>query len=71
MDGHVKSEAGGIDRYIDEKILAGVSGKYEKQRAYSVWYNHIRDLVDVEYFDKELEKLTKSQTAGPSCCSAG
>ena len=60
-----------IDKYIDEKILVEVSGKYEKQRAYSVWYNNIRALVDIEYFDRELESLTENQAAGTSCCSAG
>lgn len=60
-----------IDKYIDEKILAEVSGKFEKQRAYSVWYNHVRALVEIEYFDKELENLTKTQTGGSSCCPSG
>jgi copper chaperone CopZ len=60
-----------IDKYVDEKILADVLGKYEKQRAYSIWYQNVRALVVIEYFDKELESLTKNQTAGRSCCSAG
>ena len=60
-----------IDKYIDEKILAKVSGKIEKQRAYSIWYNNVRALVEIEYFDKELESLTKTRSGGSSCYPSG
>jgi hypothetical protein len=60
-----------IDRYINEKILAEVSGKFEKQSAYSVWYNNVRALVDIQYFDRELETLSENQTSGSSCSSTG
>ena len=62
-----------IDRYLNELVLAGLSNDLEMRQKYSDWYNNARLLAKVEYYDKNLEKIVKNNSAGSGCgssCSA-
>ena len=56
-----------IDKYLEEKIVPGVSNEYEKQRRYSYWFNNARLLAKVVYYDKDLERLVRKNSSGSGC----
>ncbi|MFH1242347.1 MAG: cation transporter, partial [Pseudomonadota bacterium] len=58
-----------INRYVDEKVLAGASTQYEKERLFQAWFNNSKLLADVVYYDKDLEQAIQNQNASGSCCS--
>ena len=62
-----------IDTYIDEKVIAGTLNDAEKQRRYADWFANARLLAKVVYFDEEIGRLAREQSAGGGCgssCSA-
>ncbi|MBT3258969.1 MAG: hypothetical protein HN366_21290 [Deltaproteobacteria bacterium] len=59
-----------INRFIDEKVLAGATTPDEKQRAFSTWFNNTRTRAEVAYYDKNLERAIQEQRASGSCCPA-
>jgi len=58
-----------INRFIDEKVLAGATTPGEKQQAFTTWFNNARALAEVAYYDKDLERAIQKQGASGSCCS--
>ena len=58
-----------INRFIDEKVLAGATTPDEKQRAFSAWFNNARSKAEVAYYDKDLERSIQEQRATSSCCA--
>ncbi|MCG6879517.1 MAG: SurA N-terminal domain-containing protein [Deltaproteobacteria bacterium] len=58
-----------INRFIDEKVLAGATTPDEKQQAFTQWFNNARAKADVAYYDKDLEKALRQQTPSSSCCT--
>ena len=56
-----------INKYLEEKILPGVTNEYEKQRRYSFWFNNARLLAKVVYYDKDLERLVRKSSSGGGC----
>ena len=58
-----------INRYLDEKILAGASTQYEKQRMFASWFKNSKLLAEVVYYDKDLEKIALNSSASGSCCA--
>ncbi len=62
-----------IDKYVNEKVLSGLTNDLEKRQQYSNWYNNAQLLAKVVYYDKDLEKIVKNSSAGGGCgssCSA-
>ena len=59
-----------INRYLDEKVLAGASTQYEKQRMFASWFKNSKLLAEVVYYDKDLEKIALNSNASGSCCAA-
>jgi len=59
-----------INRYLDEKVLAGASTQYEKQRMFASWFKNSKLLAEVVYYDKDLEKIALNSSASGSCCAA-
>ncbi|MCF8130804.1 MAG: SurA N-terminal domain-containing protein [Deltaproteobacteria bacterium] len=59
-----------INRFVDEKVLAGAETPDQKQRAFADWYNNARNLAKVVYYDKALEQSIRQQSASGSCCAA-
>jgi len=59
-----------INKYFDEKVMAGVSNPYEKQRMFASWFNNSKLLAEVVYYDKDLENAARNSTASGSCCAA-
>jgi len=59
-----------INRYLDEKVLAGAPTQYEKQRMFASWFKNSKLLAEVVYYDKDLEKIALNSSASGSCCSA-
>jgi parvulin-like peptidyl-prolyl isomerase len=57
-----------INRFIDEKVLAGATTPDEKQRAFTTWFNNARSKAEVAYYDKNLERAIREQRASGSCC---
>lgn len=56
-----------INRYVEEKVISGISNDIEKQQLYSDWFNNARLLAKVVYYDRELEAIVKSSSGGSSC----
>ncbi len=59
-----------INRYFDEKVLAGASNQYEKQRMFASWFKNSQLLAEVVYYDKDLENAARNSSASGSCCPA-
>ena len=58
-----------INRFIDEKVLAGATTPDEKQQAFTTWFNNARTKAEVAYYDKNLERAIQSQGASGGCCA--
>ncbi len=58
-----------INRYLDEKVLAGASTQYDKQRMFASWFKNSKLLAKVVYYDKDLEKIALNSSASGSCCT--
>ena len=59
-----------INRYLDEKVLAGASTQYEKQRMFASWFKNSKLLAEVVYYDKDLENAARNLSASGSCGAA-
>ena len=59
-----------IETYVDEKIVAGLTSDFDKQRRYSDWFANASLLADVVYYDKDIERLAQTQSAGSGCGSS-
>ena len=59
-----------INRFLDEKVLAGASNQYEKQRMFASWFKNSQLLAEVVYYDKDLENTARNSSASGSCCAA-
>jgi len=57
-----------IDRFVDEKVLAGAKTPDQKQRAFADWYRNVTTLTKVVYYDKDLERSIRQQASSGSCC---
>ena len=58
-----------INGYLDEKVLAGASTQYEKQRMFASWFKNSQLLAEVVYYDKDLENAARNSSASGSCCA--
>jgi hypothetical protein len=58
-----------INRYLDNKVLDGATDRFEKQRRYRSWFNNAKLLARVVYYDKDIERLVQTRSAGG--CSGG
>ena len=58
-----------INRYVDEKVLAGSNTPSDRQRAFASWFNNAKGRAEVVYYDKGVEQAVKNQTASASCCA--
>jgi copper chaperone len=56
-----------IDRYLEDRVLSGLSTEMEKRQRYADWYNNARLLAKVVYYDKNLEKTVKNSSAAGGC----
>lgn len=59
-----------INGYLDEKVLAGASTQYEKQRMFASWFKNSKLLAEVVYYDKDLENAARNSSTSGSCCAA-
>jgi len=58
-----------INRYLEDNIFESATNSFEKQRRYASWFNNARLLAKVVYYDKEIERLVQTRSAGG--CSGG
>jgi len=58
-----------INRYLDEKVLAGASTQYDKRHMFASWFKNSKLLAEVVYYDKDLEKIALNSNASGSCCA--
>ncbi|MFH1932834.1 MAG: cation transporter [Pseudomonadota bacterium] len=56
-----------INGYLDEKVLAGASTQYEKQRMFASWFKNSQLLAEVVYYDKDLENAARNLSASGGC----
>ena len=59
-----------INGYLDEKVLAGASTQYEKERMFASWFKNSKLLAEVVYYDKDLENAARNLSASGSCGTA-
>ena len=53
-----------LRHYIENEVLNNAASDYDKQQQYLAWFNNARTLSKVTIYDKQLERLTQSQSAG-------
>jgi len=58
-----------INRYLEDNIFESATNSFEKQRRYASWFSNARLLAKVVYYDKEIERLVQTRSAGG--CSGG
>lgn len=58
-----------INRFIEEKVVAEGATPVEKQQAFARWFNNAKAQTNVAYYDKDLERAARQQTAAGSCCA--
>jgi len=56
-----------INKYLDEKIMAGASSQYEKQNMFANWFKNSQLLAEVIYYDKDLENAVRNSKASGGC----
>ena len=56
-----------VDRYLNDRVLSGLTNDLEKRQRYSDWFNNARLLAKVIYYDKNLETIVKNSSAGGGC----
>jgi len=59
-----------IETYVDENVIAGLTSDFDKQSRYADWFANARLLAEVVYYDKDLERLVQTQSAGSGCGSS-
>jgi copper chaperone CopZ len=59
-----------INRYLEENVFSGLSTDVERQQQYRDWYNNAQLLAKVVYYDRQLETIVKSSSAGSGCGSS-
>jgi len=59
-----------LRNYIEDEIHKGITSDYDKQQQYLTWFNNAKGLSKVTIYDKQLERLTKNQSAGGGCGSS-
>lgn len=57
-----------LNKYLVERVLADASSEFEKQRAFSSWFNNSKALAQVVYYDKDLQSLIQQRNSGGGCC---
>jgi len=60
-----------IQKYLDTRVLVGLTNDIEKKQQYSTWFANARLLAKVVYYDRELERLVQAQSAGGGCSGGG
>lgn len=60
-----------LDKYLDERVLAGASSQYQRQNLFSSWFNNSKALAEVVYYDKDLERIVLNRSSSGSCCPVG
>ena len=58
-----------INKYINDRVLADASNPAEKQNVLTAWFKNAKLLAEVVYYDKDLEKLIRDQSASSGCGS--
>lgn len=59
-----------LRHYIEDQVLSNAASDYDKQQQYLAWFGNARTLSKVTIYDKQLERLTQSQSAGGGCGSS-
>ena len=59
-----------LRHYIENEVIINAASDYDKQQQYLAWFNNARTLSKVTIYDKQLERLTRSQAAGGGCGSS-
>lgn len=59
-----------ISNYLEERVFLTAHSDEQKNNLYGQWYNNIKAIVNVEYYDEELQELViNASAASGSCCS--
>ncbi len=59
-----------LRHYIENEVINNAASDYDKQQQYLAWFNNARSLTTVTIYDKQLERLTRNQSAGGGCGSS-
>ena len=58
-----------VERYVDEKVFTDLMNDAQKQQQYADWFNNARLLSRVTFYDRDLERIVKSNSASSGCGS--
>jgi hypothetical protein len=58
-----------INKYINDRVLADASNPSDKRSLLTAWFNNSKLLAEVVYYDKDLEKIVREQSASSGCGS--
>jgi copper chaperone CopZ len=59
-----------LRHYIENEVITNAASDYDKQQQYLAWFNNARTLSKVTIYDRQLERLTRNQSAGGGCGSS-
>ena len=59
-----------LRHYIENQVITNAASDYDKQQQYLAWFNNARTLSKVTIYDKQLERLSRNQSAGGGCGSS-
>ena len=59
-----------LRHYIENEVITNAASDYDKQQQYLAWFNNARILSKVTIYDRQLERLTRNQSAGGGCGSS-
>ena len=57
-----------VESYVDTKVLDGINNEIEKQKRYSEWFANAQLLVEVAYYDKDIERQLQASRGSASGC---
>ncbi len=63
-----------IGRYFDDEVLPAHLGETEKRQRNADWFDNVRLLAQVTFYDPDIERLVRHPPGGGGCgssCSAG
>lgn len=57
-----------IEDYLESRVLAKAATTFEREKIYNEWFANASSLVNIKYYDTELEALQQNTASAGSCC---
>ena len=57
-----------IQDYLESGVMRSAATEFDRQSLFDQWFANAKSLVNIIYYDKELERLVQETSTGSSCC---